>query len=101
MSVKVVFDDGTVIEEIDAVNFGYTIGKTGTMTVVLVGDDANTMTSVRRGYCRLHPRSWQQPLIYRQCRKRRNSPDFAIPPLFEKGQIRLFGDFRLFRLILK
>ena len=46
MSVKVVFDDGTVIEEIDAVNFGYTIGKTGVMTVVLVGDDANTMTSV-------------------------------------------------------
>lgn len=44
--VKVQFNDGEVIEEADAVNFGYTLSKYGDVTVVLVGEDENTMISV-------------------------------------------------------
>lgn len=44
--VKIQFNDGEVIEEADAVNFGYAVGKYGDMTVALVSDSENTLLSV-------------------------------------------------------
>ena len=44
--VTIKFEDGEVIEEVDATNFGYNIGKYGNMTVVLVGENPEEMISV-------------------------------------------------------
>lgn len=47
--VKIKFSDGTEIEEEGASNFGYSIGKYGEMTVVLVAEDDTTLLSVHTG----------------------------------------------------
>lgn len=38
-----------IIEEDDAVNFGYAVGKYGDMTIATVSDNENTLLSVHTG----------------------------------------------------
>jgi hypothetical protein len=44
--VKVKFEDGSEIEEAEALDFGYAVGKYGDMTVALVGADPAVILSV-------------------------------------------------------